>query len=180
MTPTQRRFAKMINFGLIYGKQAFSLANDLGVSRAEAQGFIDRYFAEFPKVKEYLDNSIEEAKKNGYAQTIWGRRRYLPEINSRNKMIMQSGERQALNMPIQGAAADIMKIAMIGVWQKLDEENLDAKIVLQVHDELIIDCDKAIAQQVKEILVNGMEHAVKLDVPLKVEADVAESWYEAK
>ena len=180
VTPTQRRFAKMINFGLIYGKQAFSLANDLGVSRAEAQGFIDRYFAEFPKVKEYLDNSIEEAKKNGYAQTIWGRRRYLPEINSRNKMIMQSGERQALNMPIQGAAADIMKIAMIGVWQKLDEENLDAKIVLQVHDELIIDCDKAIAKQVKEILVNGMEHAVKLDVPLKVEADIAESWSEAK
>ncbi|MGI6108741.1 MAG: DNA polymerase I [Eubacteriaceae bacterium] len=180
VTPTQRRFAKMINFGLIYGKQAFSLANDLGVSRQEAQGFIDRYFAEFPKIKDYLDQSIEDAKQNGYAQTLWGRRRYLPEINSRNRMVMQSGERMALNMPIQGAAADIMKIAMINVWQKLDDENLDAKIVLQVHDELIIDCAKDQADRVKQILVDGMEHAVDLGVPLKVEANMAESWYESK
>lgn len=180
VTSQERRFAKMINFGLIYGKQAFSLANDLGVSRAEAQGFIDRYFEQFPKVQAYLDSLVSSAKKLGYAQTIWGRRRYLPEIQSKNRIVMQSGERQALNMPIQGAAADIMKIAMIAVWQKLKDENLDAKIVLQVHDELIIDCAADIAPHVKELLIDTMEHAVKLDVPLKVEADIAYSWYDAK
>lgn len=180
VTPEQRRFAKMINFGLIYGKQAFSLANDLGVSRQEAQGFIDRYFEQFPKVQAFLNSLVEEAKQKGYAETIWGRRRYLPEINSKNRIVMQSGERQALNMPIQGAAADIMKIAMIKVWQRLREENLDAKIVLQVHDELIIDCDRDIADYVKELLVETMENAVKLDVPLSVEADTAYSWYDAK
>lgn len=180
VTPLQRRFAKTINFGLIYGKQAFTLAKDLGITRKEAQDFIDAYFATYPQVGVYLKQSIESAKKLGYAETIWGRRRYLPEINSRNRMIVQSGERMALNMPIQGAAADIMKLAMIGVHTALKAENLDADMILQVHDELIIDCAEDQAERVKALLVDKMEHAARLDVPLVVEAHIGKNWYEAK
>lgn len=180
VTSTQRRFAKMINFGLIYGKQAFSLAKDLDVTRGEAQDFIDRYFAEYPKVQEYLNSSIEFAKENGYAQTLWGRRRYIPEIHSRNRMLVQAGERIALNMPIQGAAADIMKLAMIGVNNQIKEQKFDAKLILQVHDELIIDVSEKDAEAVKAMLIDQMENVVSMDVKLSVEAHTGKSWYEAK
>lgn len=180
VTSSQRSYAKMINFGLIYGKQAFTLAKDLGVSRQEAQDFIDTYFHTYPKIKNYLDSSIQSARDKGYAQTIWGRRRYIPEINSRNKMTAQSGERMAQNMPIQGASADIIKIAMISVNKALKEEKLNAKLILQVHDELIIDSSRDDAERVKALLEEKMENAVHLDVPLDVEAKIGYSWYEAK
>ncbi len=180
VTPEERSYAKTINFGLIYGKQAFTLAKDLGISRSEAQDFIDTYFNTYPKIKNYLDNSINSAKEKGYSETFWGRRRYIPEINSRNRMTVQAGERMAQNMPIQGAAADIIKLAMIKVSRKLKEEKLDANLILQVHDELIIDSSKEDAPKVKELLVEEMENAVHLDVPLSVEAHSGYSWYEAK
>ncbi len=177
---SQRRYAKMINFGLIYGKQAFTLAKDLGVSRNEAQDFIDTYFHTYPKIKNYLESSINSAREKGYSQTIFGRRRYIPEINSKNRVVAQSGERMAQNMPIQGAAADIIKKAMIDVSEALEKEKLDAHLILQVHDELIIDSSKEDSKRVEKLLVEKMENAVKLDVPLSVEAKTGYSWYEAK
>lgn len=180
VTPLQRSYAKTINFGLIYGKQAFTLAKDLDISRKEAQDFIDTYFATYPKIHGYLEKSIQSAKDKGYSETIWGRRRYIPEITSRNRMTVQAGERMAQNMPIQGAAADIIKIAMIKVYKRLRKERLDARLILQVHDELIIDSSIEDAERVKELLVEEMENAVKLDVPMEVEAHTGFTWYEAK
>lgn len=176
----QRGHAKAINFGLIYGKQAFSLGKELGISRKEAQDYIDTYFARYPKVQAYMTQVVEEAKEKGYVTTLWGRRRYLPEITSRNKMLVQSGERMALNTPIQGSAADIIKIAMIKVTRRLEAEGLQAKLILQVHDELIIDTPAAEEAQVLTLIKEEMENAVSLLVPITVDAHVGHSWYEIK
>ena len=180
VTREQRGHAKAINFGLIYGKQAFSLAKDLGISRAEAQAYIDMYFARYPKVLAYMDHIKAEARDQGYVTTLWGRRRYIPEINSRNRMLAQSGERMALNTPIQGTAADIIKIAMINVYRRLEAEKLKAKLILQVHDELIIDTPICEQREVMALIVEEMEQAAKLSVPLLVDAHAGKSWYEVK
>ncbi|MEG2650656.1 MAG: DNA polymerase I [Eubacterium sp.] len=180
VTREQRGHAKAINFGLIYGKQAFSLGKELGISRKEAQDYIDTYFARYPKVAAYMENVVTEAKEKGYVTTLWGRRRYLPEIHSRYRMLVQSGERMALNTPIQGTAADIIKKAMITVSARLAQEGLKAKLILQVHDELIVDALESEQEQVLSILIQEMERAAVLSVPLTVDAHCGHSWYEVK
>lgn len=180
VTRTQRGQAKAINFGLIYGKQAFSLGKDLGISRNEAQDYINRYFARYPKVQAYMENIKRQAKEEGYVTTIWGRRRYIPEMNSRNGMLVQAGERMALNTPIQGSAADIIKLAMIKVYNRLNDENLEAELILQVHDELIIDTPKNEQVQVEYLIKEEMESAAQLSVPLTVDVNSGASWYDVK
>ncbi len=180
VTPEMRRAAKAVNFGIIYGIGAFSLSNDIGVSVAEAKKYIANYLANFPKVQEFMNRTVEEGIKNGYVTTIFGRRRYIPELSSSNKNLQAFGKRAAMNAPIQGAAADIIKIAMVSVFRRLKEENLDAKLILQVHDELIIEADKSCAKKAAEILKEEMENCVKLKVPLTVDVNIGDSWFTAK
>ena len=180
VTREQRSQAKAINFGLIYGKQAFSLAKELGINRKNAQDYIDMYFKRYPKVLEYMENIKKEAHETGYVTTLWGRRRYIPEISSRNKMIAQSGERMALNTPIQGTAADIIKRAMIAVEGRLRKEGLQTQLILQVHDELILDAPEAEAEKVQKLLIEEMEGAVQLMVPLTVDSHLGKTWFDLK
>ena len=180
VTTEQRGHAKAINFGLIYGKQAFSLGKDLGISRNEAQEYINLYFDRYPQVQEYMKNIKLEAKEKGYVTTIWGRRRYIPEINSRNGILVQAGERMALNTPIQGSAADIIKRAMLNVFHRLKHDNLEAELILQVHDELIINTPKKELKKVKDLIKEEMEGAAELRVPLTVDVHSGSSWYDTK
>lgn len=180
VTKEQRSEAKAVNFGIVYGISDYGLAQQLGISNKKAKEYIKQYLEKYNGVKAFMDNIVEKAKEDGYVETLFHRRRYIPELKSNNYMIRQFGSRAAMNTPIQGTAADIMKIAMINVFNKLQEENLDAKLVLQIHDELIIECDEKIKEKVKEILQDCMENAVKLDVPLNVETSEATSWYDVK
>ena len=180
VTPLMRRNAKAVNFGIIYGISAFGLSEDLKIPRKEAQEFISGYFETFPKVKEYLDRGVENAKKAGYVVTEFGRRRPLPELSSSNFMQRSFGERVAMNAPIQGTAADIMKIAMIRVKTRLESEGLAAKVILQVHDELLVEAPEAEVDKVRAILKSEMENAVSFSVPMIVETSVGDNWYEAK
>ena len=180
VTTELRKRAKAVNFGIVYGIGEHSLSEDLGISRAEAKQYIQSYLSGFPKVAEYLDNIKVKAKEQGYVVTEFGRKRYIPELSSSNKNVQHFGERVAMNSPIQGTAADIIKIAMIRVAQKLEESGLDAHLLLQVHDELLIEARMEDADKVKEILVECMENAVDFSVPLAVEANVGDTWYEAK
>ncbi|MPW24592.1 DNA polymerase I [Alkalibaculum sp. M08DMB] len=180
VTNLQRGHAKAINFGLIYGKQAFGLAQDLKISRKEAQEYIDMYFGRYPKVEKYMVDIVNNAKEKGYVTSIFGRRRYIPEINSRNKVIVKAGERLALNTPIQGSAADIIKIAMIRVYDELKVRGLESKLILQVHDELIVDTNPNEIDEVSSIVKFEMESATQLSVPLTVDINVGKNWYETK
>lgn len=180
VTSQMRSRAKAVNFGIVYGIGAFSLAKDIGVTRKEADDYIHDYLRNYKGVAEYMDRVVEEAKKNGYVETLFGRRRYLPELKSSNFNMRAFGERVARNMPIQGAAADIIKIAMIRVRNRLLTEKLEAKLILQVHDELIVECPKAETEVVKKILAEEMANAVSLSVPMIAEAESGESWYQAK
>ena len=180
VTKEQRSEAKAVNFGIVYGISDYGLAQQLGISNKKAKEYIKQYLEKYSGVKAFMDNIVEKAKEEGYVETLFHRRRYIPELKSNNYMIRQFGSRAAMNTPIQGTAADIMKIAMINVFNKLQEENLDAKLVLQIHDELIIECNEKIKEKVKEILQDCMENAVKLDVPLNVETSEATSWYDVK
>ena len=180
VTSAMRRKAKSVNFGIIYGMSAFGLAKDINCTQREAQSYIDKYFESHPEVKAYMDENVRFAKENGYVMTILGRKRYIPELKSTNFSQRAFGERAAMNMPLQGSAADIIKLAMLGVWRRLKEEGLQAKLVLQVHDELVIDTPVSETEQVKKLLEEEMEHAMKLNVPLVAEASVGESWYDAK
>ena len=180
VTPLQRRNAKAVNFGIVYGISAFGLGEDLSVSRKEAQEYIDLYFQTYPGVKAYLDQLVAEGKEKGYVRTLYGRRRPIPELKSSNFMQRSFGERVAMNSPIQGTAADVMKIAMIGVDQELEKRGLRSRIVLQVHDELLIETWKEETQIVKEILEDKMKHAAELKVALEVEAKEGDSWFAAK
>lgn len=180
VTPKMRSSAKAVNFGIIYGIGAFSLAQDIGVSRAEAARYIEGYFATYPQIRQYMEDIVESAKEKGYAETMFGRRRYLPELKSSNGNIRAFGERVARNMPIQGTAADIIKLAMVKTRQRFLDKNLDARVILQVHDELIVEAEESIANEASEILEYEMEHAVKLAVPLIAEVHKAKSWYSAK
>ncbi len=178
VTPTHRARAKAVNFGIVYGQGNYSLGQDLGISRKEAEQYINSYLEHFHGIKEFQEKSIEIAKERGYAETIFNRRRYLPEIKSGNFNIRSFGERIAMNMPIQGSAADIIKIAMIMVNNKL--KGMEAKLILQVHDELIVEAPVSEADEVKKIVMDCMENAVKLNVFLKVDAHIGKSWLEAK
>lgn len=177
---TLRRKAKAVNFGIVYGISSFGLGQDLDISRKEAEGYIEKYFATYGKVKEFLDRTVEDAKKNGYTVTMFGRRRPIPELASSNFMTRSFGERAAMNAPVQGTAADIIKIAMVRVNRRLKKEHLQSKLVLQIHDELIIETKKEEVEIVQKILVQEMMHAADLVVPLLVDANVGDSWYDAK
>ena len=177
---TLRRKAKAVNFGIVYGISSFGLGQDLDISRKEAEGYIEKYFATYGKVKEFLDRTVEDAKKNGYTVTMFGRRRPIPELASSNFMTRSFGERAAMNAPVQGTAADIIKIAMVHVNRRLKEEHLQSRLVLQIHDELIIETKKEELETVQKLLVDEMTHAAELSVPLLVDANVGNSWYDAK
>ena len=180
VTKEQRSNAKAVNFGIVYGISDFGLGEQLGISRKIAKQYIEEYLQEYAGIKNFMDDMKEKAKETGYVETLFNRRRYIPELKSNNYMVRQFGERAAMNTPIQGTAADIMKIAMINVYKRLIEEKLDAKIVLQVHDEMMIEAPLAEAKKVKEIVKTEMEGAIKLNVPLIAEVSEAENWYECK
>ncbi|MCQ2241610.1 DNA polymerase I [Treponema sp.] len=180
VTPEQRRFAKTVNFGVMYGMSAFRLANELNISRTEAKNFIEQYFMTYSSVKKFLDDTKENAKNNGYVETITGRRRYIPEIRSSNKMVLQGAERIAINTPIQGSAADIVKTAMINVSKKIKETESPLKMLLQVHDELIFECpdDESEIKKAVELIQSEMENAFALNVPLRVSIEYGRNWGE--
>ena len=180
VTHEMRRRAKAVNFGIVYGISAFSLSQDIGVTVAEAKDYMEAYFATFPGVRRYMDQVVEKARETGYVETLFHRRRDLPELASSNKNMRAFGERVALNMPIQGTAADVMKLAMVRVWARLRAEKPDARLVLQVHDELIVECPEAQAEAVAKLLAEEMEHVVSLSVPLTAEAHWGRNWLEAK
>ncbi len=180
VTPEMRRTAKAVNFGIIYGIGAFSLSKDIGVSVAKAKDYINDYFSHYPGIKKFLDKTVEDGMNCGYVTTVFGRRRYIPELTASNKTLQAFGKRAAMNAPIQGAAADIIKIAMVKVYQRLKAERLDARLILQVHDELIIEASQKDKERAKEILGEEMTNAVKLDVPLTADVNEGVSWYDAK
>lgn len=180
VTPKMRRAAKAVNFGIIYGISDFGLARNLGVSNATAKEYIEKYFATYSSVKEYMNENVKFAKENGYICTLTGRKRVIPELKSPNYNIRQFGERAAMNMPLQGSSADIIKIAMVNVAKALREEGLKTKLILQVHDELVLEAPEEEARQASEILKDKMENAVKLKVPMTVEVHTGKNWYDAK
>ena len=180
VTPLQRSNAKAVNFGIIYGKGAFSLGQDLGISRKEAEEYINAYFARYPKIKTFMEDTIKNGTKNGYVSTLWNRRRNMPELQSSNFMQRAAGERAAMNMPIQGTAAYIIKLAMIKVHRALQEGGYRSRLILQVHDELLIEAYKEEKEAVAKILKENMEHAADLLVPLDVDVHEGASWFEAK
>lgn len=180
VTPLQRSNAKAVNFGIVYGISDYGLSKDLEISRAEAREYIDKYKATYPGIKKYMDDIVEDGKENGYVETIMHRRRYIPELSSKNFNIRGFGERVALNTPIQGSAADIIKIAMVRVFEKLRKGNYKSKLLLQVHDELIIEAPEEEKDEVVKLLKDTMEDAVKLNLPLKVDINIGENWYDAK
>jgi len=174
-----RRKAKEVNFGLIYGIQAFGLASRLNIDQREARDIIQSYFANFPTINAWLEKTREFARKKGYTETLAGRRRYLPNINNHNSVVRQRDERVAINMPVQGTAADMIKIAMINIYNEFNKKKLKSKMILQVHDELVFDCEKSELETVKKIVQNKMKNALKLDVPIEVEMGEGINWYEA-
>lgn len=180
VTSEQRRNAKAVNFGIVYGISSFGLSQDLSISRKEASQYIDKYFETYPRVKEFLDETVENAKKNGYVTTMFGRRRPILELKSSNFMQRSFGERVAMNSPIQGTAADIIKIAMIRVNKRLKEKNLKSKLILQIHDELLIETYKTEIEEVKELLAKEMNDAAVLSVPLEIDMNSGNNWYETK
>ena len=180
VTPLMRRNAKAVNFGIVYGISSFGLSQDLSITRKEAAEYIEKYFETYPKIKEFLDSLVKDAKEKGYAETMFGRRRPVPELKSSNFMQRSFGERVAMNSPIQGSAADIIKIAMNRVNRRLSEELPDARLVLQVHDELLIEVKEEDAAAAGEILESEMKNAAKLEVELEVDMHQGSSWYEAK
>ncbi len=180
VTPLMRSRAKAVNFGIVYGIGAFSLAKDIGVTRAEADSYIKGYLAHFGGVQKYMKGVVEKAKESGYVETVFARRRYLPELTSSNAMMRAFGERVALNMPIQGTAADIIKIAMIRVWECLKKECLKARLIMQVHDELIVEAPESEARMVAGIVKREMENAVKMRVNMQADVGIGKTWYESK
>jgi DNA polymerase-1 len=179
VTKEQRSHAKTVNFGIIYGVSAFGLSNQTSLSRAESAALIEAYYNTYPKLKSYIQDQIESARENGFVQTILGRRRYLKDINSANAIVRGAAERNAVNAPIQGSAADIIKIAMINIHKRLNEENWKSKMLLQVHDELVFDVHNSELEKIQPMIKQEMEHAFKLEVPLEVEIGIGKDWLEA-
>ncbi len=180
VTKEQRSNAKAVNFGIVYGISDFGLAEQLGISRKRAKQYIDEYLTEYAGIKEFMENIIEKTKEKGYVETLFHRRRYVPELNSKNYMVRQFGNRVAMNTPIQGTAADIMKIAMINVNKELKKRGLEAKIILQVHDEMMIEAPESEKEEVKDIMKKEMESAIQLKIPLVAEISEAKNWYDCK
>ncbi len=180
VTTLQRSRAKAVNFGIVYGISAFSLAQNIHVYQNEAKEYIDTYLQKYSGVRKYMKDIVAQAKTDGYVTTLFGRRRPLPELKSANYNIRSFGERVALNTPIQGTAADVIKLAMVHVWQRLKREKLQAKLILQIHDELIVECPEAEADKVKAILAEEMENVVHYSVPLTADAKAGKSWSDAK
>jgi DNA polymerase-1 len=179
VTREQRSHAKTVNFGIIYGVSAFGLSNQTSLSRAESAALIEAYYQTYPSLKTYINNQIQFARENGYVQTILGRRRYLKDINSQNAIVRGGAERNAVNAPIQGSAADIIKIAMINIHEKLTSENWKSKMLLQVHDELVFDVHHSELEKIKPMIKNEMENAFTLNVPLIVEIGEGIDWLAA-
>jgi len=175
-----RRAAKAVNFGIIYGIGAYSLSKDIGSTVKEADRYIKNYLESYSGVKKFMEDAVESAMKNGYVTTIYGRRRYIPEIAASSKQVQAFGKRAAMNAPVQGSAADIIKQAMVNVYKRLKEENLDAKLILQVHDELIVEVSEKDKERAKVVLGEEMENAVKLSVPMTADVNEGKSWYVAK
>ena len=175
-----RSKAKAVNFGIVYGISEFGLASQIGITRKQAKQYIEQYLDKYEGIKKFMDTIVEEAKEKGYVETLYNRKRYIPELKSNNYMVRQFGSRVAMNTPIQGTAADIMKIAMINVYKELKEKNLKSKLILQVHDELLVETYEEETEKVKEILKTCMENATKLLVPLKADISEGKTWYEAK
>lgn len=180
VTKEQRSSAKAVNFGIVYGIGEFSLAQDLKISVKEAKAYIESYLEKYHGVRNYMEEIKEQAKKDGYVKTLMNRIRYIPELNSPNYNIRQFGERVALNTPIQGTAADIIKLAMVRVDERLIREKMKSRLILQVHDELIVEAHKDEVDRVKEILLEEMQGAMEMSVPLKVDMSEGHSWYDAK
>lgn len=180
VTSLMRSRAKAVNFGIVYGIGDFSLAQDLNITRKEAKEYMDIYFERYPKIKEYISDIIETAKKDGSVKTMLNRRRFIPEINSSNKIVKALGERLAMNAPIQGGAADIIKLAMVNVYNKIREKSLKSRIILQVHDELILNVPKDEIEVIKNLLKIEMEKVLSLSVPLEVNINIGDTWYDAK
>lgn len=176
----KRRIAKTVNFGIMYGQGSFGLAKQLGISRTEAKEIIDQYFLRYPNIKLYIDQTIEKAKKQGYVETLLGRRRYFPSLESNNQAIRQGAERAAINMPIQGTAADMMKLAMINVHARMKKEQLKSLMILQIHDELVFDAIKEEVEYLRALVKEEMESAMPLgEVPVLVETGIGNNWEEA-
>ena len=180
VTKEERKTAKAVIFGIVYGISGFGLGESLEISSKDAKAFIDKYYEIYPGVKNYMDNIIMEAYRDGYVRTLFKRKRVIEELMNKNFMIRQSGERIALNTPIQGTSADIMKIAMVKIFNEMKENNLKSKMLLQVHDELIFDVVDSEKDILERIVKSNMENCVKLDVPFKVSADYGTDWYETK
>ena len=178
VTPELRSRAKAVNFGIVYGIGAFSLAKDTGVSMAEAKRYIEAYLSKYSGVDCFMKKTAENAKKNLYVETMFGRRRYIPEINASNKTVQAAAKRIAMNTPIQGTAADIIKLAMIKVYGRLKSENMNARLILQVHDELIVEADESCAEKAARLLKEEMESCVKMDVPLTVDVKIGKTWFD--
>jgi DNA polymerase-1 len=180
VTPNQRRMAKSVNFGLLYGMSDFGLAQRLEIERAEAKAITVAYFARFPGVRGYIDRCLEEGRERGYVQTLLGRRRYMPDLRSRNYMLRAAAEREATNAPLQGSAADLMKLAMVRIDRRLAEYGEDVVMILQIHDELIFDVDRAVLPAVAATIKHEMEHALELSVPLEATLKSGTNWYEVE
>ncbi len=180
VTPEMRSAAKAINFGLVYGMGEYSLSQDLNISVKEAKAYIEDYLGTYPDVRKFMKDAVDAAKTTGYAKTMFGRKREIKELASGNYQMRAFGERAAMNTPVQGTAADIIKLAMIHVSKRLKEENLESKLILQVHDELIVEAKKEEKERVCVILREEMERAADLKVPLKVDMHTGQSWYDAK
>jgi len=178
VTDKMREVAKRVNFGIVYGLTSYGLSRDLGIGLEEAQGFIDAYFVTYPQVKDYIDMQIERAKNDGFVTTIMGRRRYVPEINSKNMMLRQFAERQAVNTPIQGSASDLIKLAMIDIYKEQKVRKLKSKMILQIHDELLFDVEKAELEELIALVRERMENVLKLDVPVRVDIKAGDNWLE--
>jgi len=176
VTPEMRRQAKAVNFGVVYGISAFGLARNIGVTNKEADTFIKAYFEQYPKVREWLDQTIEDAKRDGYVKTMLNRRRYTPDLKASNQSVRRAAERAAINTPVQGSAADIIKVAMLRLDPQLEKH--DARMLLQVHDELVVEAPEKKAKQVAKLMRETMEQAAELDVPLKVDVGIGKNWAE--
>ena len=180
VTSMERSRAKAVNFGIVYGLSDFGLSRDIKIPIKEAKRYIDSYFERYSGVKQYLESAVEKGKANGYVKTLMNRLRYIPEINSSNRNVKMLGERLAMNTPIQGTAADIIKIAMVKVAKRIKDEGLKSRLILQVHDELVLEVEKSELELVKSIVMDEMERAVILEVPLIVDVKWGNNWYEAK
>jgi DNA polymerase-1 len=179
VSPEMRRNAKMVNFGIVYGISAFGLSERLGIPRREAGEIINAYFSQYPGIREYMDKTISKARETGYVETILGRRRYIRDINSSNATVRGFAERNAINAPIQGSSADMIKIAMIGIYEEFSKRNLKSKMILQVHDELVFDAHRDEIDVIKPIIMEKMVNAIPMKVPVVVEMNTGENWLEA-